>query len=59
MHPPPLGLIICDRSAVGIHYVKINVLVGVLHWFIKGASLLHMRVQLGQESRALCQPWII
>ena len=59
MHPPPLGLIICDRSAVGIHYVKINVLFGVLHWFIKGASLLHMRVQFGQESRALCQPWTI
>ena len=54
MHPPPLSLIICDRSAVEIHYVKINVLFGVLHWFIKVASLLHMHVQLGQESRALC-----
>ena len=46
-----VGLIICERSAVTvIHYVKRNVLLGVLHWFIKGASLLHVDVQLGQES---------
>ena len=46
----PLGLIICERSALGIHHVKINVLFGVFHWFIKGASSLHECVQLGQES---------